>query len=392
VLELAPAFVAKARQILKEIRRKLGKARRWAVLTAFLGLLGGYLQILAYVWGTAVLLSGLVDLISDWDYWVVTWLVLVGSVVLLAVRATNQVHQGWFAGYYRDGFSGYVLPQFETNCDAPENEGQKCIVGVYVVTKYLPFVLGLAGIGVSVWRMCFLWGMGNCRTYVSLWLFYVALALSCLLFLLMQALLLMCVNGDTNVLPCKHEQFEDGCSFEANLVLGRQYPVHAAAAALTQDARCSKCCMNLCGLLCVCCKGGAPQPAVAGVAADVQQYGLRRKMTRYHFEHIHAAAVAGGMWQGLTHATPIAYLLHEYYFSRNKELEPSNFSYSENLFYIIQLFYEHGTALEKYMVERWKAGEYSSDVMLVISEAHRPGPWHAEGHQQGQQRGLQLRQ
>jgi hypothetical protein len=93
--------------VLKVIRQKLGRARRVAVCTAALGLVGSYLQVLAYVWGTAVLLSGLVALIDDVDYWVVTGLVLVGSVVLLAVRATNQVHQGWFAGYYRDGFSGY---------------------------------------------------------------------------------------------------------------------------------------------------------------------------------------------------------------------------------------------------------------------------------------------
>jgi hypothetical protein len=332
---MLPATTAEA--VLKEIRMKLGRAQRLAMGSAFAGLLGEYLQVLAYIWGTAVLLSGLVNAIDDWDFWVVAGLVGVGSVVLLAVRAGNQVHQGWMAGYYRDGFRGYVLPLFKSNRNAPEDEGHAWVECMYVTGTYLPFGLVLAGIALSAWRLTIL-GMVSSRTVASLLMFYFAISLSCLLFLLSHTLRVSGAHGDPSFCGCfwraGQDDFESNCSFTTDL-LQIHYP--------------------------------GPAPAAPG-----ERYGLKRKQTRYHFEHMHAAAVTGGMWQGLTHATPIAYLLQEYYFSRNKELNLIHAPDTQNLFYLIHLFYEHGTPLEKCMVRRWQSGVYSSDVMLVPS-GFRPG-------------------
>jgi hypothetical protein len=208
-----PANSVDEKAICSMIRQKLGRARFVGLVTAFLGLMGGYLQVLSYVWGTAVLLSGFVSSISDWDFWVITGLVLMGSIVLLAVRAANQVQHGWFSGYHRDGFSGYVLPQVQKNCEAPYVDGHDLVARVYAVTKYLSFALGVAGISVSAWRMRFLAGDGHGKIEVSLWLFYITLVCSCICFIVSQIILMLGVHGDENGWPRRHNEVEDGCKF-----------------------------------------------------------------------------------------------------------------------------------------------------------------------------------
>jgi hypothetical protein len=75
----------------------------------------------------------------------------------------------------------------------------------------------------------------------------------------------------------------------------------------------------------------------------------------------------------MAYATPIAFLLQEHYFCRDRHLNAGNEEYSLHLLHMIQLFYEQGTALEKYMVEHWQEGTYSADVMLVMDPCLRPG-------------------